>query len=56
MAKKSGGREFVILECPDCKERFYHTEKKTKGGAPKLELMKYCRKCRKRTKHLERRK
>jgi large subunit ribosomal protein L33 len=55
MAKKSGGREYVALECPECKSRYYHTPKRTKGTVPKLELMKFCRKCRHHTKHLERR-
>ena len=56
MAKKSGGREFVTLECPECKNRNYLTEKRTKGTVPKLELKKYCRKERKHVMHKESRK
>ncbi len=56
MAKKGGAREFVALECPECKERNYYTPKRTKGTVPKLELMKYCGRCRKHIKHVERRK
>jgi large subunit ribosomal protein L33 len=56
MAKKAVAREYVFLECPDCKSRNYRTSKKTKGGAAKLELAKFCPKCRKHTTHNERRK
>ena len=56
MAKKAAAREYVSLECPDCKSRNYRTSKKTKGGAPKLELSKFCPVCRKHTTHSEKRK
>ena len=55
MAKKAAAREYVSLECPDCRSRNYRT-KRTKGGAPKLELKKFCPVCRKHTKHIERKK
>lgn len=55
MAKKAAAREYVFLECPDCGGRNYRTSKKTKGGAPKLELSKFCPQCRKHTKHGEKR-
>ena len=54
--KKGGGREFVTLECSECKTRFYHTEKRTKGTVPKLEIKKFCPTCRRHVKHVERRK
>ncbi len=54
--KKNVAREYVTLECPDCRMRNYRTSKRTKGGTPKLELQKFCRRCRKHTKHLERKK
>ena len=53
MAKKAGGREYVTLECPECKNRNYNTEKRTKGTVPKLELKKYCRFCKKHYSHRE---
>lgn len=55
MAKKAAAREYVFLECPECDNRNYRTSKKTKGGAPKLELKKFCPVCRKHTKHTEKR-
>ena len=56
MAKKAAAREYVSLECPDCKSRNYRTQKRTKGGAPKLELSKFCPNCRKHIKHIEKKK
>ena len=49
-------REFVTMECGECKNRNYRTDRETKGGGPKLALKKYCRFCRKHTVHGERRK
>ena len=46
-------REAVSLECVECKERNYMTSLDTKGGK-KLEVKKYCRKCRKRQMHKSR--
>ena len=56
MAKKAGGRDYVALECPECKNRNYYTQKRVKGTVPKLELAKYCGHCRRHTKHVERKK
>jgi large subunit ribosomal protein L33 len=56
MAKKAAAREYVTLECGDCKARNYRTSKRTKGGTPKLGLKKFCRRCRRHTEHGERRK
>ena len=55
MAKKAG-REYVFMECVECKRRNYRTSHRTSGGAAKLELKKYCRFCRKHSVHTERRK
>jgi len=49
-------REYVWLECTDCGDRNYRTQVNTTGGVPKLEMMKYCRRQRKRTVHKIRRK
>ncbi|HOM61027.1 MAG TPA: 50S ribosomal protein L33 [Anaerohalosphaeraceae bacterium] len=49
-------REYVWLECKECGDRNYRTEVNVQGGAPKLELMKYCKRERKHTLHKLRRK
>jgi large subunit ribosomal protein L33 len=54
--KKAQAREYVTLECSECKERNYRTSKRVKGGTPKLDLQKFCSRCRKHVRHLERRK
>ncbi|HZN58012.1 MAG TPA: 50S ribosomal protein L33 [Planctomycetota bacterium] len=56
MAKKAAAREYVSLECPECGSRNYRTSKRTKGGAPKLELKKFCPNCRKHFQHIEKKK
>ncbi|MBI3185061.1 MAG: 50S ribosomal protein L33 [Myxococcales bacterium] len=48
-----GMRSFVSLECTVCKERNYVTTKNKKKQQDKLELSKYCRRCRKHTAHKE---
>jgi large subunit ribosomal protein L33 len=48
-------REFITLECGECKRRNYRTSLDTTGGE-KLSLSKYCRFCRKHTEHKTRRK
>ena len=48
-------RQYVTLECSECKRHNYRTSKETRGGS-KLELKKYCRFCRTHTAHRERKK
>ncbi len=48
-------REYVWLECTECKARNYRTEKETRG-ADRLLLKKFCKKERKHTPHKESRK
>ena len=48
-------QEWVSLECPECRNRNYRTSRDSKSGG-KLELKKYCRHCRKRTVHKEKKK
>jgi len=56
MAKrKKGARDYVSLECPECKNRNYRTSKQLRG-TPKLELRKYCSTCRQHVQHKERKK
>lgn len=47
-------REYITLECGECKRRNYRTEKETRG-VDRLKLKKYCKWCRKHTVHNERR-
>ncbi len=49
MAKK-GARILCALECSECGARNYTTER-NKLNTPKLELMKYCKHCKKHTLH-----
>jgi large subunit ribosomal protein L33 len=48
-------RQYVTMECTECKNQNYRTQKETRG-AEKLELNKYCRFCRQHTSHKERKK
>ena len=48
-------REHVFLECTDCKNRNYRTQKETRGTG-KLELKKFCRFCSGHRVHKEKRK
>ena len=52
MAAK-GAREPITLECTDCKRRNYMTEKNKKKNTDRLEIVKYCKYCKKRTTHKE---
>ncbi|MDD2435088.1 MAG: 50S ribosomal protein L33 [Bacilli bacterium] len=53
MAKKNENRELVDLQCTVCKELNYRTEKNKKNTTERLELNKFCNKCRKTTTHKE---
>jgi len=53
MAKKGGGRELITLACTDCRERNYHTSKNRRNDPDRIELMKFCRRCRARKSHRE---
>jgi large subunit ribosomal protein L33 len=52
MAKKDV-RPVVTLECTECHERNYLTEKNRRNDAGRLELRKYCPRQRKHTLHRE---
>jgi large subunit ribosomal protein L33 len=45
MAKKLN-REVITLACGECKERNYTTEKNKKNDPGRIELNKFCPKCR----------
>jgi large subunit ribosomal protein L33 len=46
-------REIITLQCGECKERNYSTTKNRKTTPDRLELKKFCRRCRKHTPHKE---
>jgi large subunit ribosomal protein L33 len=43
----------ITLQCTVCKERNYTTEKNKKNDPDRMELQKFCRRCRKHTEHRE---
>ena len=47
MAKKRGdARVLIELACTECRERNYHSEKNRRNDANRLELNKFCPRCR----------
>ncbi|MDP2858152.1 MAG: 50S ribosomal protein L33 [Bacillota bacterium] len=52
MAKKEN-RVIITLACTECKERNYTTEKNRKNDSGRVELQKFCPRCRKHTAHRE---
>ena len=50
---KNESRVKITLACTECKQRNYDTKKNKKNDADRLELMKYCKFCRKHTTHKE---
>ncbi len=47
MAKKKGDvRQLINLACTECRERTYHTEKNRRNDPTRLELNKFCPRCR----------
>ena len=53
MAKKGEARERVTLQCTECKNENYRTEKNKKNTTDRLELNKFCKTCQKTTLHKE---
>jgi large subunit ribosomal protein L33 len=53
MPKKSEARNIIYLACTECKERTYTTIKNKKNDPGRLELKKFCPRCRKHTLHRE---
>ena len=50
---KTENRPVSLLACTECKERPYATEKNTKNDPSRIELKKYCPRCRRHTLHRE---
>ncbi len=46
-------RVIVTLECTECNNRNYTTTKNRQNTSGRLELRKYCRRCRAHTTHRE---
>lgn len=53
MAKKGEARDVIYLQCSECKERNYTTFKNKKNDPQRLELKKYCPRCRTHRVHRE---
>ena len=53
MAQGKFGERIIKLRCVTCKEINYHTRKNKKLVERKIELKKYCKKCRKHQVHKE---
>ena len=52
-SKKKGARIVITLECTECRERNYTTQKNRRNDQARLELKKYCPRCRRHTLHRE---
>ena len=50
---KKGPRGIATLECMVCKERNYHTQKNKRNTPDRLELEKFCNRCKKQEMHKE---
>jgi len=48
-------RQYITLECAECKNQNYRTSREVRSGE-KLEISKFCRFCHKHTAHKERKK
>ena len=46
-------RDIILLQCTECKERNYSTKKNKKNTTEKLNIKKYCSRCRKHQVHKE---
>ena len=53
MGIKGKNDKMVVLACEECKERNYTTTKNKKTNKERMELNKYCPKCKKHTAHKE---
>lgn len=53
MAKKGEARQGITLKCTVCNEQNYRTQKNKRNTTERLELNKFCSRCRKVTPHKE---
>ncbi|MGA9397066.1 MAG: 50S ribosomal protein L33 [Anaerolineaceae bacterium] len=52
-SKKKDVRPVITLACSECKERTYTTEKNRRNDPNRMEMNKYCPRCKKHTLHRE---
>ena len=52
-SKKKDIRPVITFACMDCKERNYTSETNRRNDPTRMELQKYCPRCRKHTAHRE---
>jgi large subunit ribosomal protein L33 len=53
MARKTEARIIIHLACTQCRERSYTTTKNRRNDPDRLELKKFCPRCRKHVAHRE---
>ncbi len=53
MARKTEARVVIHLACTECRERNYTTQKNRRNDANRIELSKYCPRCRLHRSHRE---
>lgn len=53
MAKNKGDRIIIHLACTECRERNYTTQKNRRNDSERLELRKFCSRCRAHRSHRE---
>jgi large subunit ribosomal protein L33 len=53
MAKATDVRPKITMACTECKERNYITKKNRRNDPDRLELAKFCPRCKKHTAHRE---
>ena len=53
MAEAAENRPVITLACTECTDRSYSTTKNKKNDPNRIELRKYCPRCRKHTLHRE---
>jgi large subunit ribosomal protein L33 len=54
MARKStDARAIITMQCTDCRERNYTTNKNRRNDTQRIELRKYCSRCREHKVHRE---
>jgi large subunit ribosomal protein L33 len=53
MAKATDVRPKITLACTECKERNYITKKNRRNDPDRLDLAKFCPRCKKHTTHRE---
>ncbi len=53
MAKKNENRANITLKCPKCGEQNYRVQKNKKNDPERMEISKYCPRCKCHTDHKE---